>query len=242
MRQPDPIADYAALLARELAFDAPLSLRVRQEVEDHLWEAAAAGPGEATVEAQCRAIERFGDPRAIAAQYAPGSLHRQNRRTAALAVLVIAGTYLTMKGRVAWYELMHWTMDDRLREVIAAAMPVLRAVFIASALLGIVSWVYGVSRTAPRALDASHRRYLRWSQRLLAATTIAVGLMVSLDLAGTAARLLDAPWSVQSLVPLALMAAEIAAALALIVRLLGTIRRTTLAASLISDEELARPG
>ena len=41
MRQPSPIADYAAALARELAFDVSLSRRVRQEVEDHLWEAVA---------------------------------------------------------------------------------------------------------------------------------------------------------------------------------------------------------
>src|SRR5262245_4343 len=39
-----PIADYAAALSRELAFDGPLSRRVRDEVEDHLWEAAASEP------------------------------------------------------------------------------------------------------------------------------------------------------------------------------------------------------
>src|SRR6202030_2449580 len=42
MPQRSPVADYLNALTRELGFDRPLAHRVRQEVEDHLWEATAA--------------------------------------------------------------------------------------------------------------------------------------------------------------------------------------------------------
>ena len=41
MPQRAPVADYLDALTRELSFDLPLAHRVRQEVEDHLWEATA---------------------------------------------------------------------------------------------------------------------------------------------------------------------------------------------------------
>ena len=54
MPQRSPVADYLDALTRELGFDRPLAHRVRQEVEDHLWEATAANGG-SSVEAQTRA-------------------------------------------------------------------------------------------------------------------------------------------------------------------------------------------
>jgi hypothetical protein len=42
MPQRGPVADYLDALTRELSFDGPLAHRVRQEVEDHLWEAQTA--------------------------------------------------------------------------------------------------------------------------------------------------------------------------------------------------------
>ena len=62
MLQPSAVADYLDILRRELSYDPALSRRVRLEVEDHLWEAAANEGGDAA-EAQRRTIERFGDPR-----------------------------------------------------------------------------------------------------------------------------------------------------------------------------------
>lgn len=241
MRPPDPIADYTAALSRELAFDGPLSRRVRQEVEDHLWEAAAAGPGDGSVEAQRRAIERFGDPRAIAAQYAPGSLYRQTRRIGTLVVLVIAGTYLTMKGRLAWYAAMHWGMGDTLRATVGIAMPFLRGVFMAALALGIAGWLYALSRKAPARLGAGHHRQLRLAQLLCAAAAVAVTLSVAADMVVTSVRLAEAPWSPQALVPLGLIIAEVVFAAVLAAQLRGTIRRTTLVASRPHDEDLARP-
>ena len=76
------ISDYVERLARELAFDPSLAQRLRREVEDHLREAAAADPAGGGPEAERRAIANFGDPRAIAAQFAVVSLGKQAREWA----------------------------------------------------------------------------------------------------------------------------------------------------------------
>ena len=55
MPQRSPVADYLDALTRDLGFDRPLAHRVRQEVEDHLWEATAAN-GDSSMEAQARAV------------------------------------------------------------------------------------------------------------------------------------------------------------------------------------------
>ena len=67
MPQRSPVADYLDALTRELGFDRPLAHRVRQEVEDHLYEATAAN-GDSSVEAQARAVRCFGEAREIASQ------------------------------------------------------------------------------------------------------------------------------------------------------------------------------
>jgi hypothetical protein len=233
-----PIADFAAALSRELAFDRPLSRRVREEVEDHLWEAAASEPDQDPLAAQRRVVARFGDPRAIAAQYAASSLYRQTKAVGALAVLVIACVYLTMKGRHAWYGLMHWGMGDQLRALLEMVMPIIRYTFAAALTLGIVGWVYSVSRKTPPCLDLAHRRQLRVSQLLSGAATGAIVLSVILDICVTTVRLAEATLSAQALVPLGLVVAEIVFAVALAVQLLGTVRRTALAASHL---DLIRP-
>jgi hypothetical protein len=76
------IPDYAQSLAARLGFDPSLSQCVRQEVEDHLWEAALADSAGGPLEAQRRAIANFGDPQAIAAQFAVGWLAAQPARPA----------------------------------------------------------------------------------------------------------------------------------------------------------------
>ena len=97
------ISDYLESLAGALRFDRSLSRRVRQEVEDHLSEAVAAHPGSDRPEAEQRAIANFGDPHVIAAQFAVVSVAKQTRRAGAAIILVIAGVFIAMKARVAWY-------------------------------------------------------------------------------------------------------------------------------------------
>jgi DNA-binding phage protein len=234
-----PIAEYGAALARELAFDSPLARRVRQEVEDHLLEASLTEGDEDLVAAQRRVVARFGDCRVIAAQYVASSLYRQTKHVGAVAVFVIGGIFLAMKGRLAWYGLMHWGMDHQLRAVLEIAMPIIRYNFMAALALGIIACAYSASHKTPLRLDPVHRRQLRVSQLLSAAATTAIGLSVVFDIAVTTLRLADVTWSVQTLVPLSLIAAETILALGLVAQLLGTVRRTSLASSLL-DQDLAR--
>lgn len=233
MPLPCPIADYAARLSRELAFDPRLSRRMQREVEDHLWDAAAAEPGEATLEAQWRAIEQFGDPREIAAQYAAPSLFRQTKRVSATAALVIAAIFMTMKGRVAWYATMQWGVGDDLRPLIDVAMPLLRFAFMAAVGLGVIGLAYAISYRTPTKLRPVDRRQLRVSQLLCAAAAAAIAFSVGTDVILTAARLAERPWSQPALVPAGLIAIEIILTTVLAVQLRRAVRGTTLAASFL---------
>jgi hypothetical protein len=111
------IPDYLDRLARELDFDRSLSRRVRQEVEDHLWEAVAADSTGDMLQAQQRAIARFGDARVIAAQFAVVCLANYTRRAGVAAVLVIAAVFMAMKARIAWYAAMQWAISDDMKAV-----------------------------------------------------------------------------------------------------------------------------
>jgi hypothetical protein len=111
------ISDYLDSLVGALSFDRPLSGRVRQEVEDHLREAVAADPAGDGPEAERRAIADFGDPRVIAAEFAMVSLAKQTRRVGAAIILVIAGVFIAMKARVAWYAVTQCAISDDIRAV-----------------------------------------------------------------------------------------------------------------------------
>src|SRR5215469_17977758 len=141
MRRRSPVADYLNALTRELGFDRPLAHRVRQEVEDHLWEATAAN-GDSSVAAQTRAVRCFGETRDIASQYAALSLLRQARRNGAIIVLASGALYIAMKGRVAWYGLMQWALSGTLQPVGKVVLAVDRASYILAFVLGAIGWAY----------------------------------------------------------------------------------------------------
>jgi hypothetical protein len=111
------ISAYLESLAGALSFDRSLSRCVRQEVEDHLWEAVAADPISDRLEAERRAIANFGDPHVIAAQFAVVSLAKQTRRVGAAVVLVVAGVFIVMKARIEWYAATQWAISDDMKAV-----------------------------------------------------------------------------------------------------------------------------
>jgi len=100
MQEAGLISDYLESIADALSFDRSLSRRVRQEVEDHLREAAAADPIGDRLEAERRAIASFGASHAIAAQFAIVSLAKHTRRVGAAAIVVIAAVFAAMKAPV----------------------------------------------------------------------------------------------------------------------------------------------
>jgi hypothetical protein len=144
------IQDYLERLARELSFDRSLSRCVRQEVEDHLWEAVAADSTGDALAAQQRAIANFGDVRAIAAQFAVISLARHSRRAGVAAVLVIAGVFIAMKARIAWYAAAQWAISDDMRAVSGLVVQIDRYAFWLSLIVGLGGCVYIVSRRSPQ--------------------------------------------------------------------------------------------
>ena len=227
------IPDYLDLLARELDFDRSLSRRVRQEVEDHLWEAVAADSTGNTLQAQQRAIARFGDARVIAGQFAVVSLAKYSRRAGVAAVLVIAGVFMVMKARIAWYAAMQWAISDDMKAVSGLVVQIDRYAFWLSVIVGLGGWAYIRSRRIPAAFHPAYRRQLR--RFFLLCTTAAAALVVSVISDGvlTALQLRGAGLSAEFLVPLVSMAIEIVCVGILVFHLRGIALRTASTAALL---------
>ena len=234
MLQRAPVADYLDALTRELSFDRPLAHRVRQEVEDHLSEAMAA-QGDASAEAQAQAVGRFGEARDIASQYAALSLMRQARRGGAIIVLASGALYIAMKGRVAWYGLMHWALTDALQPVGKVVLAIDRAAYILALLLGAIGWAYISSRGVSLRWHAACRTQLRRSLLLTIAAACPMIVSVIADAVVTGLRLLgERPPVFVVLIPLLSIAIEVACVAALVTAIGKTLRSTLRASSLLS--------
>jgi hypothetical protein len=154
---------------------------VRQEVEDHLWEAVAAEPSGNTLQAQQRAIANFGDARAIAAQFAVVSLATHTRRAGVAAVLVIAGDLIAMKARVAWYAAAQWGISDDMKALRGLVILIDRYAFWMSVIIGLGALAYIFSREIPAAFYPAYRRQLRCFSLLCSATAAALVVSVVSD-------------------------------------------------------------
>ena len=234
MEEPGLISAYAASLAARLGFDRSLARCVRQEVEDHLQEAAAADSAGDRLGAQRRAIANFGDPRAIAAQFAMASLAGQARKIGPTIALIIAAVFVAMATRLAWYDLTQWAVCEATRPLGETVGWIDRAAFLFAALSGITAWVYIGRRQPPTAFDPSYHRQLR--RFLLICTLAAGGLIASVVCDGLLTFLRLSGWevSVDFLVPLLSMAIEIVCASLLVIHLRAITRRTTSTAALAS--------
>jgi hypothetical protein len=220
-----PIADYLDVLARELIFDPPLSRRVRREVEDHLREVVAACPTEPALEAERRAIGRFGNPAEIAAQYRAAALYARMKRSSALLIVAAAGVFFAMKARASWYGLMQWEIGRQLKAVNGVVLPIDRYAFMLGTALAIAGWLYIFSRTIPPNYRPSCRDQLRRCQVLMGAAAVAVGVAVAMDAVLTVFRLLEAQWSSAAWLPAGSLAAEMVLTVAIVVHLRNTAQR-----------------
>jgi hypothetical protein len=227
------IQDYLELLARELDFDRSLSRCVRQEVEDHLWEAVAANPAKNIHDAQQQAIANFGDARVIAAQFALISLARQSRRAGVAAILVIAGVFIAMKARLVWYAATQWTVGDDMRAVSGLVGLIDRYAFWLSLIVGLGGWIYIRSRQIPAAFYPAYRRQLRRFFVLCSAAAAALVVSVSSDAVLTAIQLHGTELSAASLVPIFSMAVEIACVGILVSHIRGITLRAASTAALM---------
>jgi hypothetical protein len=226
------ISDYLETLAGALSFDRPLSRRVRQEAEDHLRAAVAADPRGDGPEAERRAIAGFGDPYVIATQFAVVSLANHTRRVGGVLILVIAGVFIAMKARVAWYTIMQCAISEDIRAASGIVGLVDRCSFWLSVIVGIGGWAYIGGRRIPAAFSTGYRKQLRHFFLLCVAAAGALAVSVISDGALTALRLPEAELSAEFLIPIFSVAVEIACAGALVFQLRSIARRATSTAAL----------
>jgi hypothetical protein len=213
MQESGMIAAYAELLAGKLDFNPSLSRRVRQEVQDHLWEAAAAGPSGNGREAVQRAIANFGDPHNIAAQFATAWLARQTWKVGVTVILVIGSIFVAMKARLTWYAAAQWGLSDDVRAVAKSVGLIDACAFWVSVIVGIAGCTYLVVRRAPpAALCAAHCSRLRHLLFLSAVSAAALSVSVIGDGVLTALRLVGREFSAEFLIPISSMVIEIVCA------------------------------
>src|SRR5262245_49311457 len=233
--EPGLITEYVERLAGLLAFDPPLSRRVRREVEDHLREAAAAYPSGGR-EAERRAIAAFGEPSTIAAQFAAVSLAKRARRAGAASVLLTAAVFVAMKARIAWYGLIECPGVDLgvLGQVVVSLD---RYAFWLSGLVAIAGWMYIDSRGVPAGFTPEYRAQLRRFSLVSAAVAAALTVSVASDGLLTSLRLVQTAWSVGFLLPVFSVAVEVVCAGVLISHVFGLARRASAA-----DRQVATAG
>ncbi len=225
MAESGVISEYVERIASELDFDPSLSQCVRREVEDHLWEAVSANPTGDRLEAERRAVTNFGDPRAIAAQFAVASLAKQARRVGFASILVIAAVFIAMKARLTWYAVMG-APTDQMGALGQIVVSIDRYAFWLSLFVGVAGWMYIDSRRIPAAFTPEYRAQLRRFVLLCLAATGALIASVISDGVLTSLRLVGTHWSLDSLIPVISMAVEVACAGGLVVSIRGMTHRT----------------
>jgi hypothetical protein len=235
MQEAGLIAAYAELLADKLSFDRPLAERVRQEVEDHLWAAVEADPAGDRREAEQRCIATFGDPRAIAAQLAVAVLARRTRRVGIAVILIIAGVFVAMKARLAWYALTQWALSESMKPVGGIVSLIDGYALLLSAITGIAGCAYIIGCGIPAAFRPAFCKQLRRFLILCMVATAALFVSVVSDGVLTALRLRETELSPQFLIPLLSMAVEITCAGALAVYVRNIALRTAHTAALLEQ-------
>jgi hypothetical protein len=221
------IADYLESLAGALSFDRSLSGRVRREVQDHLWEAIAADPIGDGLAAERRAIARFGDPHIIASQFAVISLARQTRRVGVTVVLLVAGVFVLMKGRVAWYAVTQWAMSDGMGAMGPIVGLIDRFSFWLSVVVGIVGFAYVTGSRVSPGFYPTYRKRIARSFLLCRAATFALIISIISDGVLTVLQLTGTEWRTAFLVPIVSMVMEIACASFLVFQIRSVARRMT---------------
>ena len=232
MPQPSPVADHLDALTCALAFDPALARRVRREAEDHLREACERD-GVSCVETERQVVAAFGEPHALARQFAATALLAQTRRLGALMMLVLAGIYLAMKGRIAWYGLVQWRLSEDLQALNAVGVWVDRAAFLLALGGAVLACAYIATRRAPGEFHRAYGHQLGRCMMFCAAVAAALLVVVAIETVLTACRLYAADLSSVAAIPALTLAIELALAGVLVVHIHAVFRRARRAAALL---------
>jgi hypothetical protein len=226
------IADYLDSLSQALSFDRALSQRVREEIEDHLREAAAADPAEDRPAAEARAIARCGDPRSLAAEFALVALAKRSRRLGVGIVVLTAAVLAAMELRSAWYTAMQWVIGDEMRRIAALVGAADRYAFLIAMATALGALIYVSGRGIPTVFRVQHRNYFRRVRLLCVAATASLTVSIATDAALLSIRMAATDPSAAFFIPILLVAFEIACAGALVAMIRDLAQRTTSAAAL----------
>src|SRR5262249_25389719 len=158
----------------------------------------------------------------IASQFAAVSLAKQTRRVGAAIILVIAGVFIAMKARVAWYAVMQCAISDS-----GIVGLIDRYSFWLSVIIGIGGWAYISGRRIPAASYTGYRMHVRCFFLLCIAATVPLAVSVISDGVLTALRLPEAELSAEFLIPVFSMAIEVASAGVLVFQIRSITQRAT---------------
>jgi hypothetical protein len=183
------IAAYLKRLEAALADDPALAAQVLQEVRDHLEEALAADHSGDRCAAERRVIERFGDPRELAAQFAPVSLAQHTRRAGMAIMVATAMIMLMMKARVLWYGVVEWKLSEPVQALASRIIMVDRYAFWLAAGGAVASALYIARQPVPACLNAHYQKHVQRAAGLFILATIPLGISVTSDLALTILQL-----------------------------------------------------
>jgi hypothetical protein len=209
-----PVADYLDALTRELSFDRAPARRVRIEVGDHLWEAAAARPGGPSPDNQRHVIAQFGNAGELAACYVSASLLARVRRAAGATLLAVAAIFVAMEARIAWYGLVERKSDPHW--LTAPGLWLDRCAFALALVTALAGCFYAANRRAPPRFRKDYGRELDRCVALCAAAAAALLVTVLTETVLTGVRLFGIGLRWEVLIPAGSLAAEIAAAVLLI--------------------------
>jgi hypothetical protein len=218
------IRGYLAELAGVLSFDRRLARRVAREVEDHLREAIAAHALENRAEAERRAIASFGDPRALAVEFASVSLARRTRRTGIAVVVAVVTVLMAMRVRVAWYAAANWTLSKEARQLAGTVLAIDRFAFWLSVVVGLIALLHMACVRAPAALEPDYCRQSRRVAFLCGVAALSLLVSVISDGVLTVLQFTDELREVAA-IPLVSMTVEIACVLAVALLIADTVRR-----------------
>jgi len=224
MEESGIVSEYVDRLTSKLDFDPSLSRCVRREVEDHLWEAVSADPTGDRLAAARRAVSNFGDPHAIATQFAVVSLARHARRLGMAAMVGIAAVFIAMKARLTWYAVMECSTGE-MGALGQLVVSIDRYAFGLAVFVGAAGWIYIDSRRIPAAFTPEYGTQLhRFFLLCLAATCALIASVIS-DGVLTSFRLAGTRWSLDALISVVSMAIEVLCAGGLVVSIRGMTQR-----------------
>ena len=137
------------------------------------------------------------------------SLAKRSRRAGLAALLVIAGIFIAMKARIAWYVAAQWVIGDAMRAFSGVVISIDRYAFWLSVIIGVGGWIYIRSREIPAALHPAYRQQLQRFFLMCSAAAVALMISVISDAVLTALQLRGTASSMEFLVPVLSMAIEI---------------------------------